>query len=444
MGVKTMIEDRGYEGQSRGVGVGVTGEERAETTGRFLVVLEAESSPFEVLRRVAGIQSVAASSDFSSGVEAPTAPTDGGLVFERLGVAVVDADPDQVAALSTAGQDDGEYTGVRAFIPELIHHVMDTSSGYLQGYRDGVSSLVDRLISDWQGDAPAAPGARDSDAATWGLLATGTPTSPYSGQGIKLAVLDTGFAGTHPDFVGRNVVASSFVPGETSQDGHGHGTHCIGTACGPRTPAVGPRYGIAYEADIFVGKVLNNAGRGSDSQILAGIDWAVGSGCDLISMSLGADARQVSPAYVQVGRRVLDQGALIVAAAGNNARRPSDPGFVGVPANSPEIMAVAALDSSLNVGWFSARSLPGRGGQVDVAGPGVDVYSSWPLPKRYNTISGTSMATPHVAGLAALWAQATGRRARELWAALAQESDRLAAPSVDVGGGLMLAPQQST
>jgi subtilisin family serine protease len=160
-------------------------------------------------------------------------------------------------------------------------------------------------------------------------------------------------------------------------------------------------------------------------------------------MSLGADVAQVHPPYVAAGKRALAKGTLIVAAAGNNARRSAGNfGFVGAPANSPYIMAVGALDGKLQVADFSARTLPGiRGGQVDVAGPGVKVYSSWPMPERYNIISGTSMATPHAAGIAALLAESTGLRGRELWAQIVQEGRRLPVASVDVAAGLVQAPE---
>jgi subtilisin family serine protease len=105
---------------------------------------------------------------------------------------------------------------------------------------------------------------------------------------VKVAVLDTGLDLGHPDFAGRQITAQSFVQGEQVQDGHGHGTHCIGTACGPRTPGRLPRYGIAYQAQIFAGKVLSNAGSGGDGGILAGIDWAIRNGCAVVSMSLGS------------------------------------------------------------------------------------------------------------------------------------------------------------
>jgi subtilisin family serine protease len=103
-------------------------------------------------------------------------------------------------------------------------------------------------------------------------------------------------------------------------------------------------------------------------------------------------------------------------------------------------MAVGAIDSRLAIADFSARSNPVAGGQVDIAAPGVAVYSSWPMPTRYNTISGTSMATPHVAGLAALWSEATGATGPALWSAVAQAARRLQLQSVDVGVGLAQAP----
>jgi subtilisin family serine protease len=97
-------------------------------------------------------------------------------------------------------------------------------------------------------------------------------TSAYSGQGVRVAVLDTGMDLEHPDFVGRNPVTRSFVADESVQDGHGHGTHCIGTSCRPRVPAQLPRFGIAYDAQIHARKVLSNRGSDTDSQILGGIE----------------------------------------------------------------------------------------------------------------------------------------------------------------------------
>ncbi|WP_448642606.1 S8 family serine peptidase [Geodermatophilus sp. URMC 63] len=417
-----------------------------QTTGRQVVVFADTRDDEPVDWSAAGISDVADSRDFTSGqVSAQALRGAGATVFARLGIAVVSAAPDQVTALRSASADRRPVLSVS---PELVHHVLPADVGsYVEGYRDGVTDLAGRLVGAGGGggeQTPAPPPLADTAAATWGIQAVQAMTSPFTGRGVRVAVLDTGLDLAHPDFAGRAITSESFVEGVTSaQDGHGHGTHCTGTACGPRVPPAGPRYGIASEAEVFIGKVLSDEGSGEDGGILAGIDWAVANGCAVLSMSLGADVAEAHPPYSAAGRRALQQGSLIIAAAGNNADRENgDFGFVGAPANSVEILAVGALDPRLVTAWFSARSLPAAGGEVDVAGPGVDVLSTWPMPTRYNTISGTSMATPHVAGLAALWAEATGRRGYELWATLTQASRRLTEPSVDVGSGLVLAPQE--
>ena len=160
---------------------------------------------------------------------------------------------------------------------------------------------------------------------TWGLQATRVSASSLTGEGIRVAVLDTGFDESHPDFTGRLIETSSFVPNQAVQDGHGHGTHCIGTSCGPRQPNRLPRYGVASGAEILVGKVLSNQGSGGDGGILAGMNWAITRGCQIISMSLGSAVQagqRFSLVYELVARRAGMRGTLIVAAAGNESSAP--------------------------------------------------------------------------------------------------------------------------
>ena len=315
-------------------------------------------------------------------------------------------------------------------------------AAYERGYRDGVDSLARALGSDPNGHAGAAAAAAvDESQITWGLQHAGVTSSQFTGLGVRIAVLDTGMDLEHPDFAGRAITAESFIAGEAAQDGHGHGTHCIGTACGPLAPGELPRYGIAHGAEIFAGKVLSNAGRGTDGQILAGINWAVANGCRVASMSLGAPTvpgQTFSAVFEQAAQRALQAGALIIAAAGNDSNRSSgsvQP--VSHPANCPSIMAVGAVDVDLQMANFSNGTITAGGGETDIVGPGVAVRSSWPVPTTYRTISGTSMATPHVAGIAALWCEAQPQvTAAELFGLLMRTSQRLALPSTDVGAGL--------
>ena len=434
---------------------GVDGAMSGEPTGRYVVVLADnvlgdEGASKSALQSVAGVSNVASARDFpDSAVNIEQARDADAILFPALGIAVMAGEPDRLASLTAAvGGDDR----IEAVEPERTLHALSQpgmlAADYLRGYRDAAVQLYQHANGGSNGAATAIEvAAVDTTAFAWGLQATGVSTSGHSGQGVGVAILDTGFDLHHPDFVGRRITHRSFVPNQAPQDGQGHGTHCTGTSSGPlRPPGGSRRYGVAHNANIFIGKVLSNQGSGTDGQILAGIEWALTNRCRIISMSLGADIRQVSPAYEKVGQRALNAGCLIIAAAGNNARRSQGNfGFVGSPANSPSIMAVGAVDSQLGIAEFSARSSPVTGGQVDIVGPGVAVYSSWSTtssaPHPYRTINGTSMATPHVAGIAALHSEATGATGAALWGLLVRTARQLPLPSIDVGAGLVQAPQ---
>jgi subtilisin family serine protease len=284
----------------------------------------------------------------------------------------------------------------------------------------------------------------DTAAATWGLQATGTLASPFTGAGIRICVLDTGIDLLHPDFAARGITHRSFVPGEEVQDRNGHGTHCAGTAAGSLPVGQIPRYGVAPGAELHIGKVLNNQGAGRERDIFAGMLWAIGAGVEVISMSLGRAVREgeaPSPDYERIGRMALDRGSLIVAAAGNDSsRRYGHIAPVGAPANSPSILAVAALDQRLGVAEFSSGGLNPAGGEVDLAASGVGIFSAFPQPETYKTLRGTSMACPHVAGLAALLAESDPvLRGQALWDRLLATARKLRLPRRDVGAGLAMA-----
>jgi subtilisin family serine protease len=439
------------------------------TTGKYLVLMREGSvkACVKALTDVAGLR-VASTSDFDEdGVSAEGLEGAEALVFDNLSVAIVDTPPEQINAISAAASDDN---AILAIEPERIVYAFEDdwitdlnfppgpnpvpsqpttamSLEYLRGYRDAVDHLVGKVlgagsISDEAGEAFVE--AFSEAEITWGLQATKVPASRFTGRGIRVAVLDTGLDLGHPDFAGRAITSRSFIVGQTVQDGHSHGTHCIGTSCGPRRPGRLPRYGIAFEAEIFAGKVLNNQGRGGDAGILAGIDWAITNRCQVVSMSLGSrvqPGQTFSQVFEQAASRALNAGTLIVAAAGNDSNRPGSIIPVSHPANCPSIMAVAALDQQLKVASFSNGGINPQGGQVDIAGPGVGIISSVPRPSLYGTKSGTSMATPHVAGIAALFAQANpGARGRALLQLLIQHARRLTLPSRDVGAGIVQAP----
>jgi subtilisin family serine protease len=396
-------------------------------TGRYLVSYREGMAEEGTKALAARSMRIADARDFKDqAVEIQDTGDADALVFPEIGVALVGGE-----AMAARGMSNFAAAAADADSPietvEPEYFVFAESAEYMRGFLSAAGTIARDL------KMPGAPPAEDEVEAevlgnTWGLVRCRVPPSTRSGLGIKVAVLDTGMDMGHPDFVGRLVAAGSFV-GQPVQDLHGHGTHCIGTACGPKAPAGStPRYGVAFGSRIFVGKVLSNSGSGSGASVLAGMNWAIANRCEVISMSLGSQS-PVQAAYTNAGQAALNAGCLIIAAAGNFSTS------TGAPANSPTIMSVASLDPSLTPSSFS------NFGKIEIAAPGRDVFSSWPRPTRYRTISGTSMATPHVAGCAALWAQTSSTlRGRRLWDRLQASALRLPLPASRVGAGLVQAP----
>lgn len=386
--------------------------ERPQYTGRYFAILKEKPTPQslnQLFQRNMGLR-LASTGDFGEVVtEADRAGVDA-LYYERLGVVLLDDQPGQSRLLA-------EATSQIVLQPERIFY------------------------------APAEPRLLAATSPAWGVQAIKADVSAYSGKGVRVAVLDSGFNSVHADFNTRHIISKSFVPDEgTTQDQRGHGTHCIGTACGGYD-GQGTRYGIAGASEIYVGKVFTHAGSTAGSWILDAIEWAVANQCRVVSMSFGAPVlpdQGIDRVYELAARDALQRGCILVAAAGNDSSRSIDViAPVNSPANCPSIVAVGAVDAHDEVADFSCRSLnPNQ--TIDIAGPGVGVYSSWlttPLALPYRIISGTSMATPHVAGaLALLWEKHPNYTAPDIVAELRKLARPLSSPASDVGVGLVQAP----
>ncbi|MBI2137567.1 S8 family serine peptidase, partial [Candidatus Woesearchaeota archaeon] len=232
----------------------------------------------------------------------------------------------------------------------------------------------------------------------------------FKGEGVKIAILDTGIDSSHPMLTGKIVAEKAFTGEDHTTDFNGHGTHVAGTAAGTKTKG-GSYDGVAPNALLMNGKVLNDAGSGSTAGIVAGINWAVDpdgnpatdDGADIISMSLGGKYNEPFDPMSMAIKDAVAEGVLVIVASGNCGACNSCGGYKGVttPGNSPWAFSVGAVDKGNEAACFSGGGVvDGVGIKPDVTAPGVGIKSS--VPGGYSAYQGTSMATPHVAGAAAL------------------------------------------
>lgn len=239
----------------------------------------------------------------------------------------------------------------------------------------------------------------------------GAPTaweSGFTGKGIKVAVLDSGIDRNHPDVAGQLDEAVSFVPGETVDDGNGHGTHVASTVLGTGAASDGKNKGVAPEARLVVGKVLSDQGSGLDSWIIDGMEWA-SERAKVVNMSLGTSEPSdgTDPMSQAVNKISKEKGTLFVIAAGNSGAE----GSIGSPGAADSALTIGAVDKTDNLAYFSSKGprFGDMGLKPDLSAPGVGILAARsnfaPGSGFYSSKDGTSMATPHVAGAAAILLQ---------------------------------------
>ncbi|WP_432181363.1 S8 family serine peptidase [Streptomyces sp. NBC_00063] len=322
----------------------------------------------------------------------------------------------------------------RGTLLEAIHGVAlkadkDKASAFFADATDPRSRSGSRLKKLWL------------DKKVDGLLAESTKqvhadsawASGYTGEGTAVAVLDTGVDQDHPDLKGRVSAAKDFTDSPSGTDDvDGHGTHTASTVGGSGAASDGVEKGVAPGTDLLIGKVLGDSGEGSESGVIAGMQWAVDQRADVVSMSLGSPDPSdcTDPMSQAVGELTKSTKTLFVVAAGNLG-----PGrnTVTSPGCAPGVLTVGAVDGKDATAPFSSRG-PVTGAHTlkpEIAAPGVAISAAEAGTDGYVSMSGTSMAAPHVAGAAALV-----RQRHPSWTAQQVKAALVGAADTDVPGDI--------
>jgi subtilisin family serine protease len=308
----------------------------------------------------------------------------------------------------------------------------------------GVAKVwLDRQVQSLSASAAAQTPAEPDDNVTQ-VGADRAWAAGYQGEGTTVAVLDTGIDAQHPDLVGKVAAEANFSDSPDAVDRLGHGTHVASIVAGTGAAADGAHRGVAPESELINGKVLNDRGFGAESDVIAGMEWAAAR-ADVVNMSLGVSIPSdgSDPMSLALDALTEQNDTLFVVAAGNEGP-PSR--TVGVPGAADHALTVGAVDSADALARFSSRGpLPGSFEmKPEVVAPGVDIVAARasgsvigePVGEQYTRLSGTSMATPHVAGAAALLAQRhPDWSVEQLKNGLVAASDPVDGDGYDVGSG---------
>ncbi|WP_369370607.1 S8 family serine peptidase [Promicromonospora sp. Populi] len=405
-------------------------------------------------------------------------PTDvAGLVPERLDRALFD-----VTGLVAAGYDDARRGAVPVIVQQTgaaaarsATSASDWAALGLEPERtldsvravsadldpEGASTLLGALRMPQASVRSAASTAPDVkvwlDAPVRALDADSMPQigapaaweSGYTGEGVTVAVLDSGLDSSHPDLDDVVVGARDFTGSGNTEDHYGHGTHVASIVLGSGDASAGTNRGVAPDADLLVGKVLDDFGGGETSSIIDGMEWAAGQGADVVNLSLGSPEEftdGTDPWAMAVDTLSAQHGTLFVVAAGNAGSY----GTVSTPGSANSALTVGAVDDADEVAPFSSRG-PRAGDYAikpDVTAPGVEIIAARAAGTKegdgegeYVAWSGTSMATPHVAGAAAVLKQArpdlTGQ---QLKAVLMGSAQHTSGGVFDEGAGRIYLP----
>ncbi len=318
----------------------------------------------------------------------------GGQVVRELHIinAVVAVFPQMKASFSAASAAEGieaiEEDRYIIWIESEPKYLSDIIFPSVDAIIEKVTSPEAEADSEFQFTA-ITPAGDPGEEIPWGITRVNAPGawSTTQGAGVRVAIVDTGIDLDHPELAasikgGYNSVDSSIPP----DDDHGHGTHVAGTVAAIHNSE--GVVGVAPQDSLYAVKVLDANGGGTYSGVIAGIQWCADNKMNILNMSLGGSSG--SEAMASAVKAAHDAGVTVVCAAGNNG------GAVSYPAKYPEAIAVSASSSNDAIAYFSSR-----GPEIDFIAPGVSIYSTY-IDGGYGTMSGTSMACPHVTGLAAL------------------------------------------